>query len=534
MPTRPSAAPAASMLAAPHIVTELPGPRARALIARDQRTVSPSLTRAYPLVAESGSGYTVTDVDGNRFLDFAAGIAVVSTGHSHPAVVAAISEQAQRLIHIAATDFYEPRYVEFSEKLAAIAPFREPARVFLTNSGTEAVEGAIKLARFHTGRPGIIAFEGGFHGRTMGALSLTNSKIRQRAGFGPLLPMVEHAPFPRVRTWREQSGGDGTAELDVLRHAILGRIMAPRDVAAIVVEPIQGEGGYFPAPAAFLAGLREICDEHGILLIADEIQSGMGRTGRWWAMQHPGIEPARWVLAYLANMEDEGVVILPTHRLVRAPIPADLEARLGASFALRPAEGQEREPVFSLLGEERYALGIETIYEGYLLHYGSPRLFAPEDGDTALLLGDYLYAHGLVRIEESGTVDAVNDLAELIALCAYLRAEQIAGDGAVWAATACSLGRRVLDPGRSSLRLDNDPSPLERIARAVGTGAAVGASRAALRRAPERRFRRSHGARGDRLRHLGTVDPAPVDRVRGDASPGGRDEHRDAPHPYKP
>ena len=201
MPTRPSAAPAASRLAAPHIVTELPGPRARALIARDQRTVSPSLTRAYPLVAESGSGYTVTDVDGNRFLDFAAGIAVVSTGHSHPAVVAAISEQAQRLIHIAATDFYEPRYVEFSEKLAAIAPFREPARVFLTNSGTEAVEGAIKLARFHTGRPGIIAFEGGFHGRTMGALSLTNSKIRQRAGFGPLLPMVEHAPFPRVRSW---------------------------------------------------------------------------------------------------------------------------------------------------------------------------------------------------------------------------------------------------------------------------------------------------------------------------------------------
>ena len=206
-------------------------------------------------------------------------------------MVAAIKEQAERLIHIAATDFYEPRYVEFSEKLASIAPFSEPARVFLTNSGTEAVEGAIKLARFHTGRPGIIAFEGGFHGRTMGALSLTNSKIRQRAGFGPLLPMVEHAPFPRVRSWREQSGGDGTDELEVLRHAILGRIMAPTDVAAIVIEPIQGEGGYFPAPSTFLAGLRQICDEHGILLIADEIQSGMGRTGRWWAMQHAGIEP---------------------------------------------------------------------------------------------------------------------------------------------------------------------------------------------------------------------------------------------------
>ncbi len=277
--------------AAPRIVTELPGPRGRALISRDEAVASPSLTRAYPLVAESGSGYFVTDVDGNRFLDFAAGIAVASTGHSHPAVVAAIKEQADRLIHIAATDFYEPRYTEFMERLAAIAPFDERARVFLTNSGTEAVEGAIKLARYHTRRSGIIAFEGGFHGRTMGALSLTNSKIRQRAGFGPLLPMVHHAPFPRIRAWREGSGGDGSAELEVLQTSIFGRLISPSDVAAIVIEPIQGEGGYFPAPATFLAALREICDEHGILLIADEIQSGMGRTGRWWAMQHAGIEP---------------------------------------------------------------------------------------------------------------------------------------------------------------------------------------------------------------------------------------------------
>jgi 4-aminobutyrate aminotransferase len=276
---------------APHIITELPGPRARALIARDDAVVSPSLTRAYPLVAESGRGMVITDVDGNRFLDFAAGIAVASTGHAHPHVVAAISEQADRLIHIAATDFYEPRYVEFTEKLASIAPFTEPARVFLSNSGTEAIEGAIKLARFHTRRPGIIAFEGAFHGRTLGALSLTNSKIRQRAGFGPLLPMVHHAPFPRVRAWREGSGGDGSAELEVLRTAIFGRIISPRDVAAIVIEPIQGEGGYFPAPTSFLRGLREICDEHGILLIADEIQSGMGRTGRWWAIEHAGVEP---------------------------------------------------------------------------------------------------------------------------------------------------------------------------------------------------------------------------------------------------
>jgi 4-aminobutyrate aminotransferase len=282
---------AAARETAPHIITELPGPRARAMIERDQAVASPSLTRAYPLVAESGKGCVVTDVDGNRFLDFAAGIAVASTGHSHPAVVQAIKDQADLLIHIAATDFYEPRYLEFMERLAAIAPFSEKARVFLTNSGTEAVEGAIKLARYHTHRPGIIAFEGGFHGRTLGALSLTNSKIKQRAGFGPLLPMVHHSPFPRIRAWREGSGGDGSAELAYLRSAILGRIIAPTDVAAIVVEPVQGEGGYFPAPATFLAGLRELCDEHGILLVADEIQSGMGRTGRWWAMQHAGIEP---------------------------------------------------------------------------------------------------------------------------------------------------------------------------------------------------------------------------------------------------
>ena len=282
---------AAARNTAPHIITELPGPRARALIARDDAVVSPSLTRAYPLVAETGIGCVITDVDGNRFLDFAAGIAVCSTGHRHPKVVEAIKAQADRLIHIAATDFYEPRYLELTEHLARIAPFAEAARVFLTNSGTEAVEGAIKLARHHTHRAGLIAFEGAFHGRTMGALSLTNSKIKQRAGFGPLLPMVYHAPYPRIRSWKEGSGGDGSAELEVLRRTILGRLIAPDDVAAIVIEPIQGEGGYFPAPASFLRGLREICDEHGILLVADEVQSGMGRTGRWWAIQHAGVEP---------------------------------------------------------------------------------------------------------------------------------------------------------------------------------------------------------------------------------------------------
>jgi 4-aminobutyrate aminotransferase len=282
---------AAQQPAAPHIVTELPGPKARELIARDAAVASPSLTRAYPLVAGSGSGIVVTDVDGNRFLDFAAGIAVCSTGHAHPKVVQAIHDQADRLIHIAATDFYEPRYTELTERLVAIAPFEEGARAFLTNSGTEAIEGAIKLARYHTHRPGIIAFEGAFHGRTLGALSLTNSKLKQRAGFGPLIPMVHHAPFPRIRGWREHSGGDGSAELEILKHSILGRIIAPSDVAAIVIEPIQGEGGYFPAPPTFLQGLRALCDEHGILLVADEIQSGMGRTGTWWAIEHAEVQP---------------------------------------------------------------------------------------------------------------------------------------------------------------------------------------------------------------------------------------------------
>jgi 4-aminobutyrate aminotransferase len=276
-------------LDAPRIVTELPGPRARALIARDAAVTSPSLTRSYPLVAARGSGYVIEDVDGNRFLDFAAGIAVASTGHAHPSVVEAIERQARELIHIAATDFYEPRYVELCERLAAIAPWREGARVFLTNSGTEAIEGAIKLARFHTRRSGIIAFEGAFHGRTMGALSVTTSKEKQRAGFGPFLPDVHVTRFPRVRGWDE--GGDGRAEIADLRTRILGQEISPAKVAAIIIEPIQGEGGYYPAPTPFLKELRTLCDEHGILLIADEIQSGLGRTGRWFAIQHAGVEP---------------------------------------------------------------------------------------------------------------------------------------------------------------------------------------------------------------------------------------------------
>jgi 4-aminobutyrate aminotransferase len=396
--------PAASQAPTPHIITELPGPKARAIIERDDAVASPSLTRAYPLVADTGSGAVVTDVDGNRFLDFAAGIAVCSTGHSHPAVVAAIKEQADRLIHIAATDFYEPRYLELMERLAAVAPFKEAARVFLTNSGTEAVEGAIKLARYHTHRPGIIAFEGGFHGRTMGALSLTNSKIKQRAGFGPLLPMVHHAPFPRVRAWKEGSGGDGSAELDHLRRTILGRQISPSDVAAIVVEPIQGEGGYFPAPAPFLRGLRELCDEHGILLIADEIQSGMGRTGRWWAVEHAGIEPDIITAAALATLDIIEADGMANATAMGERLMAGIKAAADATSSIRDVRGVGLMIGVEFDSHERaeavqdaaFARGLLTLECGESsLRFSPPLIVNAEEVDTAVrLFGEALTATG--------------------------------------------------------------------------------------------------------------------------------------------
>jgi 4-aminobutyrate aminotransferase len=264
---------------APALVTELPGPEARRAIDRDLAFSSPSMPRVYPLVPRRAEGCVIEDVDGNRFLDLNAGIAVNATGHCHPLVVAAIEAQAHSLLHYCSSDFYLPVYGELCERLAGLAPFAgAPARVFLGNSGTEAVEGAIKLARYHTGRQHIVAFLGGFHGRTLGALSLTASKARYRAGFGPLLPGVQHVPY-------------GLAGLDQLRDQVFKHLVTAEEVAAIVVEPVQGEGGYIPAPPGFLAGLRALCDEHGILLVADEIQSGIGRTGRFWAIEHDGVVP---------------------------------------------------------------------------------------------------------------------------------------------------------------------------------------------------------------------------------------------------
>jgi 4-aminobutyrate aminotransferase len=277
----------------PQIVTPLPGPKAREIVERDAEFVSPSYTRDYPLVAKRGRGAIVEDVDGNTFLDFAAGIAVVATGHCHPEVVAAIQKQAAELIHISGTDFYYPNMVELAQKLASLAPGKEPKRVYFGNSGAEAIEAAIKLVRYHTKRDKLIAFHGAFHGRTIGALSLTASRVVQRKGFGNLLGGVVHSAFPD--TYRGTYGvrPEHASEdcLSYLVNELFRRRVDPDEVAGIFIEPIQGEGGYLPAPVEFLQGLEKICRQHGIMLVVDEVQCGMGRTGKWWACEYAGIEP---------------------------------------------------------------------------------------------------------------------------------------------------------------------------------------------------------------------------------------------------
>ena len=258
----------------PDLRTPLPGPETEAAIARDRRLVSPSMGRVHDLAPARAAGCVIEDVDGNRFLDLNAGIAVTATGHCHPDVVAAIEEQSRAFLHYCSSDWYLPIYADVCERLVDGAPVRGDAlRVFLGNSGTEAVEAALKLARFHTGRQDVIAFLGSFHGRTAGSLSLTASKSRYRSGFGSHVPGVHHAPY---------------GDFDFIEDTIFRHLTDPADVAAIVVEPIQGEGGYLVPPAGWLAHLRRICDDHGILLIVDEVQSGIGRTGRMWALDHPG------------------------------------------------------------------------------------------------------------------------------------------------------------------------------------------------------------------------------------------------------
>lgn len=278
---------------APEIRTELPGPNAKRLIEADERYTSPSYTRVYPLAVARGEGAVIEDVDGNRFLDFTAGIAVCSTGHCHPRIVQAIHDQASRLLHMSGTDFYYGPQAALARKLAEIAPGSGPKRVFFTNSGAESVEAAFKLARYHTKRQHMIAFFGAFHGRTMGALSLTGSKITQRAGFAPLIPQVSHVDFPNCYRCpqRPATAKDCCYEMLDQIDQLFRRTVAPHEVAAFIVEPIQGEGGYIVPPADFHRRLKKLAEQHGILYIVDEVQSGMGRTGKMFAIEHWGVEP---------------------------------------------------------------------------------------------------------------------------------------------------------------------------------------------------------------------------------------------------
>ena len=272
----------------PALRTALPGPQGEALLARDAEYVSPSYTRAYPLVVARGSGCVIEDVDGNLFLDFTAGIAVTATGHCHPEVVAAIQDQAAKLIHMSGTDFYYKPQIDLAERLAKIAPGKSPKKVFFTNSGAEALEAALKLARWHTKRNRVVAFFGAFHGRTYGAMSLSGSKLVHRRGFSPLVPDIHHVEFPRNC---DCDTGETCRLVADIEETIFRRTAPPDEVAAVFVEPIQGEGGYYPLPRGCLPALRELCDRHGILLVVDEVQSGMGRTGKMFASEHYGVEP---------------------------------------------------------------------------------------------------------------------------------------------------------------------------------------------------------------------------------------------------
>ncbi|HZS58951.1 MAG TPA: acetyl ornithine aminotransferase family protein [Gemmatimonadaceae bacterium] len=277
----------------PRIVVPPPGPKARDIVSRDSAWASTSYIKEYPLAIAGGRGVMVEDVDGNRYLDLMAGIAVASTGYGHPEVIAAIKSAADKFLHICGSDFYYEGMAAVCERLAKIAPGPSRKRVFLTNSGTEAVEGAIKLARHSTRRTGLVSFKGAFHGRTYGSMSLTSSKAKQHAGFTPLLPEVYHIPFGYCYRcdFSKTFPSCNLFCVSSIEHDLFARDLDPQDVAAIFVEPVQGEGGYVVPPPGYLTALRELCDKHGILLVFDEIQSGVGRTGKMWAAEHAGVEP---------------------------------------------------------------------------------------------------------------------------------------------------------------------------------------------------------------------------------------------------
>jgi 4-aminobutyrate aminotransferase len=374
----------------PHIKTELPGPKARDMLARDAAVVSPSYPRDYPFVMSHGRGAEIWDVDGNRFLDFAAGIAVCSTGHSHPQVVAAIKDAADRFLHIS-SDYWHELQIRLAERINELAPMKEPVMSFFGQSGTEAVEGALKLARYVTGRPRFIGFLGGFHGRTMGSLSFTASKYTQQKGFFPTMPGVTHVPYPN--NYRPLLAGEeqGQAVLRYIEDVLFTGNVPPSEVAAILVEPIQGEGGYLVPPDGFLAGLRALCDRHGILLIFDEVQSGIGRTGRMFACQHWDVAPDIMSLAKgLGSGLPIGVVVakktimskwargahgntyggnpiccaaaLATVELVAGGY-ADNAARVGEHFLGRLRELAARHEVIGQVRGKGLMLGIELVVD---------------------------------------------------------------------------------------------------------------------------------------------------------------------------
>jgi 4-aminobutyrate aminotransferase len=362
------------------------------VVEQDHQYISPSYTRSYPLVAKRGFGAIVEDADGNTFLDFNAGIAVVATGHCHPEVVAAVQRQAAELIHMSCTDFYYEGMVDLAEKLAAIAPGKEAKKVYFGNSGTEAIEAAIKLARYHTGREKIIAFYGAFHGRTMGSLSLTASKAVQRKGLGSLLSGVFHVPY--ANTYRCPYGHEAqdccTDCAKFIERVLFTKIVDPQEVAAIIVEPIQGEGGYVPGPAEFLKDVQDICRRNGILLITDEVQSGMGRTGKWWAGDHSGIEPdilcvAKGIASGLplsATIARAGVMdwkpgahastfganpvsvaaALVTHRLVKDHYLENAR-RMGEYIFGRLSKWRERFPIVGDVRGKGLMIGVEIVLD---------------------------------------------------------------------------------------------------------------------------------------------------------------------------
>jgi len=374
----------------PHIKTPLPGPEAQRILALDREYVSPSYTRDYPLVARRGQGTIIEDVDGNTFLDFSAGIAVVSTGHCHPAVVRAIQRQAETLIHMSGTDFYYPLLAQTAEKIAQITPGSFPKRVYFGNSGTEAMEAALKLARYHTERHRFIGFLGAFHGRTFGSLSLTASKAVQRHRFGPLLPGVSHVPYPDPYRC---ASGHRPAECDCdctdfIENRLFKTAVPPEEVAAIVVEPIQGEGGYVIPPRTFLPRLRQLADRHGILLIFDEVQCGMGRTGKMWASEHFGVAPDILIAAKgIASGMPLGVMVaradvmdwgpgahastfggnpvacaaaLETIRLLEEKYTANA-ARMGEYILRRLADWPQRHPIVGDVRGLGLMIGIELV-----------------------------------------------------------------------------------------------------------------------------------------------------------------------------